>query len=415
MKKLFCLVGIALLLCIPFTPSMARTDCYGYLPFYPNHYCECASPIRLSSLDIDMQLTDTIWFKTNSTLFFDGFTAYLYSDCDVQIDIYVSCYVGYTLYSVTVPKNQARDITADAIKQKIAEAGFTEMEIPIYLCIHPLGGAGGRFLCTPYNSGPHSTCADPLPLLRSMTFVTSHTNDVYKIANASMPEDSTISVKWTEEANMPCHLTITRGACDGSVVTEYDYLESDTHYFIDFSLLSEVREAGEDLYLHFSHDTLAIGRIRMSSVALKYETITTDTTICMGKGLQLADTLLTESTTYCDTVAASGRKMNIYAYNLTIAAPEVEYDTVVVSIADLTDGYYYAPADEYVYQSGSYEYEIVVPNECTRRILLTVEEEIPSAIPSCSTTDAAPRLVLRNGVVYIQRGTQQYTLLGEPI
>jgi len=45
-------------------------------------------------------------------------------------------------------------------------------------------------------------------------------------------------------------------------------------------------------------------------------------------------------------------------------------------------------------------------------ITLTVEEEVPSALET-SPVIAPAKLILRQGMVYIRRGTHYYTLLGE--
>jgi hypothetical protein len=90
----------------------------------------------------------------------------------------------------------------------------------------------------------------------------------------------------------------------------------------------------------------------------------------------------------------------------------MEYDTLIVSAANLSAGFYYAPAHEYIYVAGTYVYTIPVPDGCTRMITLTVEEEVTSALET-SPVIAPAKLILRQGMVYIRRGTHYYTLLGE--
>ena len=120
MKELFRTYGLILMLLVSAASAWAANDCTGYNPDkHPDHYCDCKSSTQLSMLPFDVQVNDSIWFKGSSNLFLKGFTAYLYSDCDVNFDIYQSCVAKAPLYSVTIPKNQARDVSAETIKQKL--------------------------------------------------------------------------------------------------------------------------------------------------------------------------------------------------------------------------------------------------------------------------------------------------------
>ena len=115
--------------------AMADTSCSGYKPAYPDHYCDCRynKISQLNTLPFDVEVTDSIWFKSPSKLFLSGFTAYLYSDCDVNFDIYQNCTSHKLLYSVVIPKNQARDVTAETINKKLEEAGMSAMNVMIFM------------------------------------------------------------------------------------------------------------------------------------------------------------------------------------------------------------------------------------------------------------------------------------------
>ena len=58
-------------------------------------------------------------------------------------------------------------------------------------------------------------------------------------------------------------MKITRAKCDGEVLAEAEIVSKSQPYHIDIDLLKRAREAGERLYLHFSHDASAVGRIRL--------------------------------------------------------------------------------------------------------------------------------------------------------
>ena len=99
---------------------------------------------------------------------------------------------------------------------------------------------------------------------------------------------------------------------------------------------------------------------------------------------------------------------------VSFTAPEMEYDSVVVPTADLQAGYYYTLADTYIYTEGTYFYELLQHNECTRHITLTVIEDVTSGLANPQVSHAA-RLVIINGMIFVQKGQDIYTILGEKI
>ena len=417
--KRFVLIVFLLLACTTVSRLFARTDCSGYIPYLsPAHYCDCkemTAKNRLTELPLDITISDSTWYKTSAKIFLDGFTAYLYSDSDIQLDVYWSCnFPVVLLHSAVVPKNQTRDFSSEDIRSKLEAHGITDFDenMALYVCFYPINGAGGRIICYPSNTRPQSSCEDALSLLPKMTFVSSHENDVYLMTSNQVASDSVMYVRWEEDNNYPCHLSITHGACDGDTVMQHDFLESNSRYYLNPDTLASLFATNDSLYLHFMHDASAVGRIRLQARSIAYKTIATDTTICEGMGLQLADTLLTETTQYTyDTVYYSNYTYRILQYNLTVTPPEMEYDTIIVPADDLYAGFYYAPANEYVYAAGTYVYTILVPDGCTRMITLTVEEEVISALETPQVM-APAKLILRQGMVYIRRGTHYYTLLG---
>lgn len=341
---------------------VADTSCDGYDPNkHPSHYCDCRNFTHLSRLPFDVMVNDSIWFDCSSNLFTNGFTAYLYSDCDVQFDIYQNCKSTAPLYRVTIPKGQARDVTAESIKQKLEEAGYGGMSMTIYLCIYPVGGTGGRLMCYPYNMGYNSTCNDILALLPGMTFVSSHAEDVYEL----LPENIADSYAMYMECDMACRMEITRGACDGEPIVEYDFTTEESRYHFDKKLLMDVRAKGERLYVHFSHD--GVGRISLNEA--EFVDVLTDTTICRGKEFRYGDFVTTESGVYrYDTVELSLMEYHVYGYNILFAEPETQYDTLALRNNQLP----YSYRGEVIDTFGDYEWRFVADGECDELVRLNV-------------------------------------------
>ena len=397
MKRFYQIYLLCIVLLASATSVLADTNCTGYKPTHPDHYCDCKYNIsQLATLPFDVQVTDSIWFKASSNLFINGFTAYLYSDCDVNFDIYQNCISHTPLYSVTIPKNQARDVTAETINQKLEEAGVSITSMALYLCIYPVGGTGGRLMCYPYNTGHNSTCEDILSLLPGMTFVSSHENDVYEITSSSIPSSYAMYLQWNEDSNLPCHLSITRGECNGTIIAEYDFVDENSRYYFDPALLIELHTSGESLYAHFSHDAAA-GRIRLSE-AFTID-IPTDTTVCQGKALVLDNMIYTTDTTIIYDRQWQGDQLAVYAYHLTIAEPELQYDTLFLKSSDLPMLYrnqFTIPANGF----GDYDITIHQENTCDERYLLHVAHATQTIYSSADTTICQGRSFTYNGQKY---------------
>lgn len=233
----------------------------------PSYYCECYEEKSSFKLPMDITLKASKWYDCTLGQLKNGMTAYLYSDCDVTLDIYGSCSLFSPSYTYTFEQNQARDVDGEKVvnkvTEKLAEVGLSYSDkMTVYFRISPVGKGTARLLCCAYNQGPASTCSDILPLLMSMTFVSSHPNDVYQLSADQLPDTNGVSVHWDSDVN--CTLSISRGSCTAAAVLEAEVLAGDT-YRLPMELLNEVRESGEDLYLQFGHKKNTVGRLRLGT------------------------------------------------------------------------------------------------------------------------------------------------------
>lgn len=354
-------------------PMHANTDCDGYKDTYPNHYCECTNEyIRLSGINglKDLTFSDSIWFRTGSNTFTQaGMTAYLFSESDVQVDIYQSCRTTKKLYSFLVPKNQTRDMDHQDILDKLEQNGMSgDANMVIYVLFYPTEeGADCRLMCYPYNTGPNSTADDPLPALVGMTYVSSHAYDVYELHAEHIPASCALYTTWSEPTNLPCQLQITRGSATGEVVAEHSFTEAESYFVFDNQLLQEVRANGESLYMHYTHDATAAGRIITREIDINY--VMTDVNICRGKTWEYNGQVYTSSTVVpYDTIWQSDIEMDIYAYNLVVAAPELQYDTLALRYDQLPYDY----RGQTINAFGDYDLLLQAPDECDEHIALHV-------------------------------------------
>ena len=355
--------------------AYARTDCTGYKDTYPDHYCacnyDCTRIQNLSGLQ-NLTFNDSIWFKTTLKTFTEaGMTAYLFSESDVQVDIYQNCRTFNKMYQFTVSKNQTRDLDHQTILDKLEQNGASSSaNTAIYVLFYPLEeGADCRLMCYPYNTGPNSTAADPLPVLIGMTYVSSHANDVYELKAEAIPTTYALYTQWKEENNAPCNLKVTRGSANGPEVAEHDFLSAETYFYFDPALLAEVKASGESLYMHYEHDASAAGRIQVIEGKVSENTI--DVTECQGKTYQIGDIVFSQSAVHTTMAWVNATTLEKTTYNIVFTEPEAQYDTLRVHVADMPytyQGQFTIPV------SGDCDYDFTIhrDGECDERVLLHV-------------------------------------------
>lgn len=354
---------------------------------YPYYYCDCSEQSSTFIFPLDALITDTVWFKADISDLLKGMSAYWFADCGVQMDVYAMCASKEPTMTLRVGKNQMREMDATSINEKLAamgSAGEALKNIKPRIRVYPTGTGSGRVLCYPYNEGPHSTCNDLLPVYTSMTYVSSHSYDVYELQPQSIPSSGTLFVQWKQKDNQPCTVSVHRGGCEGAVVATTLLADSTKLYFPDKTLLQQVKKAGESLYFRFEHEQSAVGRI--SFRVPKYVAERVDTTICQGMGLQLADTLLTATTVYPnDTVWLLKDTVALRTYHLTIAPAPVHYDTLRVRSTDLPMLY---RNKMYIRENGYGDYDYTEQKEgmCDERYLLCVEHAVQTTTTTIDTT-----------------------------
>ena len=396
------------ILCACALPMMASTDCTGYKDTYPDHYCDCNNPTRIYGLSElqDLNFSDSIWFKTSITTFTEaGMTAYLFSESDVQVDIYQNCRTFSKAYSFLVPKNQTRDMDHQTILDKLEQNGVSGLNAAIYVLFYPVeDGADCRLMCYPYNTGPNSTADAPLPMLVGMTYVSSHAYDVYELKAENIPASCALYTQWKEASDLTCNLTITRGSVDGEVVAEHDFLDASTYFRFDPNLLAEVRKSGESLYMHYHHDASAAGRIITREATLTEEV--TDLALCQGKTLEAYDTVYTtpDIVVYDRAWVGNSLKVCEYKYNLTFTEPVLQYDTLRVHVSDmpiLYRGQYTIPV------SGACDFDCLIrhDDECDEHYLLHVIRENDDYATVCYGESYE-----WNGTIYSESGSYTKTL-----
>lgn len=274
MNKFYTFI-MAAMMALPTFAQITEANCmedYQLKFGYPSYFCDCElqrKKNKIPGLPFDITVNDTTWYGSSSDIMVNGCSAYLYSECDVKMVIVQNCSNfsgpnGGLYKEVVVASNQARDVEPSTIKDLMDQNGVSG-KIGIRIGILPAeSGKDSRFICMPYNQGPHSTCEDCLPLLRGMVFVSSDMDNVYALAPSEIPAVNGLQVEWFQ-TDYPAKLTIRKGNCASGEVVASTMIMPNVPFELPADLLNEMRGGEEKLYLQFL-STGDAARIRLSEV-----------------------------------------------------------------------------------------------------------------------------------------------------
>ena len=184
--------------------------------------------------------------------------------------------------------------------------------------------------------------------------------------------------------------------------TDLPYTYRDQYAVIDFGnhdvVISHPNTCDERYLLQVLHDIDTL-------------VIEADTFLCYGK------VFVQDMVEYqVDTVLQSASWLNADTLQIDVlsisfaALPDVRYDTLTLTQSELP----YQYCDTSLAAFGDYELMLYNEEGCLEQVYLSVQERIIAGVDNTPLFDR-PRLILRNGVVYILRGSEEYTLLGQPV
>ena len=343
---------------------------------WPEYYCDCKYNYQNFTLPLDIQVSESVWFKGNINELAQGISAYLHSDCEFSFEVYISCTAKEPRYQAVFAPNVANTVDGSIIKRKLEEEGFGQVDASFYICITPINGLGGRLIMRSEADGMPSSCDDPLYIFPGMSLYSTQPTDVYVIDPSNIEEATDIIIHWDGDNNTPCELQITSNSCDGAVVDDVTLDATNNCYTLTAELLDEAWFNDEKFYLHFNHAPNTAGFVHC--LVPEYTTVCTDTTICQGMGIQLADTLLTESTTYSvDTVFLHTNQYRINCLNVTVVEPEPQPDTLGLKSTQLP---YLYRSQHTIIEPGNYDITIHTLGQCDERYLLHVYLDVDTIV-----------------------------------
>ena len=398
LQRLFLSLCIAVLSITIFAAIPANCDSTQQAKGYPEYYCHCKYDYTNFQLPLDTIVSyEQIWLKGWVSDLYDGLSAYLHSDCDLNFEIYTSCSAKTPTYTALFAQNQANALDGEAIKRKLQENQVGNMDIAFYICISPIAGNGGRLIMRTQNDGMPSTCDDPLHIFPGMSLYTTQTNDVYVVDPNQLYEITDIILHWEPDAKAACQLQVTQSTCDGPTIVDTT-LNADDIYILSADQVKQAKDNNQQLYLHVNHAANTAGMFHC--LAPEYEEYYIDTLLCQGMGLQVHDTLLTEPTVYTvDTVHEYANLYTINFYDLSFYEPDLEYDTLAFQY---TQQPYLYRGQHTINQPGTYDLTIHTPGQCDERYMLHVYHDIDTLVHATDTMLCYGSSFSYEGKIYLQ-------------
>lgn len=394
MKKILVIIAL-------FFAVHGYAQCYGFLPGYPAHYCECTNTSQEFQFPLEIEVVDTLWFSTTIDDLKQGMSAYWFANCAITMEVYAFCSSQIPTIKLTVGANQMREMDVAAINRKIDEMGdmaeaMSQVLTP-RLKVYPKGGTG-RIFCYPYDQGPHSTCADVLPVIPGMTYVCDQPEEVYELKPLRISKTGEGFIRWKQKDNKPGTIRLTRDSCNGTEIANETLMDSTHVLVLNADTMKAIKEAGKSVFVHVSHESGSTGRMFYHNRIFWTENIV-DTTICQGKGLQLGDTILMEETIYPnDTNWVGSDSLSRTTFYVGVEVPIVQYDTLRLRAADLPKTYhnYYIPKNGW----GDHEFFIRHNNLCDDHYMVHVVHIVDSTMLDLSDTLCMGRSIIYSGVAY---------------
>ena len=343
---------------------------------WPEYYCDCKYNYQDFTLPLDIQVSESKWFKGNINELAQGISAYLHSDCEFSFEVYISCTAKEFRYQAVFAPNVANTVDGSTIKRKLEEEGFGQVDASFYICITPINGLGGRLIMRSEADGMPSACDDPLYIFPGMSLYSTQPADVYVIDPSNIEEATDIIIHWQGDNNTPCDLQLTTNSCDGPLVDEATLDATNNCYTLTAEVLDEAWFNDEKFYLHFSHASGTAGFVHC--LVPEYTAVHTDTTVCQGMGVQMEDTLLTETTTYpVDTVFLHTNQYRVNYLNVLVVEPETQPDTLAFKYSQQP---YIYRGQHTISKPGDYDITIHTSGQCDERYALHVYHDIDTVV-----------------------------------
>lgn len=421
MKKILTLIGTICLSLTAWANVQQDSDtisCDSLARFYHAQpfFCECEYNSIPFAFPIDTVISDTVWYTATVEDLKQGISAYWFADCSVTMEVYALCQSNEPTFTLTIGRNQMREMDVNTINKKIEEMGkavtYLQYLTP-HMRVYPHDGGSGRVYCYPYDQGPHSVCEDPMPFRAGMTYICQATENVYRMAWTEIATSGKSFIRWKQAKNLPADIRLTLDSCDGEEMARVQLSDSLHVFMPDTIRMREARTAKRDIWVHVSHAEGATGRLYYyRNPQYMAPGTPVNKTTCEGKKQTFNLRAYSTDTTFTDTVCVARDTLQVTSVSFTFTPPTMEYDTVEVASGELSRGYVHW-SGHVLNTYGDTVVDIVKANTCTRRIQVTVLQPEGTPILRSEGRKAVKRII--NGQLFILVDDKIYNVLGQQV
>ena len=219
--------------------------------WYPYYYCECQQTSIPFQFPLEVQVTDTMWFKTTIDNIRDGMSAYWFADCSMRIEVYAFCSSEVPTVAMTVGRNQMHEMSIEEINSKLDQMGDQAAMLGQVLTprvrLYPIDGGTGNIYCYPYDQGPKSTCDSILPVVAGMTYVCDQPEEVYELIPSRIPANGQGFIRWKQKRNLPGTIRLTTDSCNGPEIANVTLADSLRVFVLDAPLMQSLKQADRNV------------------------------------------------------------------------------------------------------------------------------------------------------------------------
>lgn len=381
----------------------ADSPCEDWVSGMPNHFCACRDGMPFQ-YPLEMTITDTMWFSSTVEDLKLGLSAYWIASSSITFEVYAFCASIRPTIQMTVGANQMREMSVDEINAKLKEMGkMAELMSDVLtprIKVYP-NGTGGKVYCYPYDQGPKSTCDTILRFLPSMTYVCDQAEEVYKLQPEKISSKGVGFIRWKQKNNMPATIRLTKDSCNGEEIANVTLRDSMHVFILDSVRMKQIKTNKDTVYVHVTHDSSYVGRVVYRN-SIKWDSQRIDTTLCQGKGLQLPDTTLTQSTVYPnDILFKRSDTLSVTTYYLTVEEPNEQYDTLRIKASQLP----YSYRNQYIIEKdgwGDHTFTIRQSNQCDDIVHVYVEHVTTREETVVNDTLCMGKTATYGGVTYVR-------------
>ncbi len=394
-----------------------------YKDSLPDTYCECTYNTTPFSFPIDTVLTAPVWFSATMSDIKQGISAYWFSDDSIALDVYAFCISHRPAFSMIVPPNRMYEMPVEEINKRMdnlpGSAEYLKALEP-RLHAYTLHGGTGQVYCYPYNHGPHSTCEKAMEMRSWMTYVCEEPENVYRLPANNIPKSGKAFMRWIHRPEhsyqkcQPADIRLTLDSCNGEEAGRTTLTDSMHVYVLDSTMLINAREAKRDIWVHVTHKEGFFGRLRYFANPKYAEGLDDlNESTCLGKTLTVNGREYTSDTTFIEGVYVDRDTLSTQHVTLVFTEPTPIYDTVFVDPKDLKRGSVHELTGAVLFNYGDTTIDVVVPNQCTKRYLVTVKD--PTPIDHIDAEQRGARKQIENGRIIIFVDERKYNIVGQQI